>query len=295
MTIRVTSGETVSASTLAEPTRREPLADLLDRGHVLELLERGARRQPHPDLARGHRRQPSAGGEPVVAGDLVALERDPRPGRQLGREEPGIEAPRQRRRRHPARQRHEPVGPQSQVELGGDRREAGVTADQRRSGLGEHARPGSERPRGRRRPAARRLPRTAPGSPPRTTRARRPARGRHRAPGPPPRPTRIDRRSRAGDASASSTRPPGKTCMSGANAIDGGRRVSRTSNPDRPCRSRTTVAAGTGTTDDGEPCQRLSTYDQSHWPGSNCQSRDGVLAKPSNSYSPWAAFIDGRV
>ena len=107
----------------AEAPRCEVLADLLDRRHALELLERRARRQPHRDLARGHRRQSGGRRQPGVAGHLVAFERDARAGRQLGREEPCIEPPRKGRRRDPARQWHQPVGVQAQVELRGDRPE----------------------------------------------------------------------------------------------------------------------------------------------------------------------------
>ncbi len=49
-----------------------------------------------------------------------------------------------------------------------------------------------------------------------------------------------------GSRSTSSTRPPGKTWTSGANAIDAGRCVSSASRPSTPWRSRTTVAAGFG-------------------------------------------------
>ncbi len=49
-----------------------------------------------------------------------------------------------------------------------------------------------------------------------------------------------------GSASAASTRPPGNTCTSGANAIVVGRWVSSASRPAGPGRSSTTVAAGRG-------------------------------------------------
>ena len=62
-------------------------------------------------------------------------------------------------------------------------------------------------------------------------------------------PDSMDRAARSGSVSAASTRPPGKTCMSAAKAIDDGRWVSSTSSPVRPARSRTTVAAGCGTTE----------------------------------------------
>ncbi len=58
----------------------------------------------------------------------------------------------------------------------------------------------------------------------------------------------TDRAARPGSASAASTRPPGNTCMSGANAIVAGRCVSSTSSPRGPGRTKTTVAAGRGTT-----------------------------------------------
>ena len=44
--------------------------------------------------------------------------------------------------------------------------------------------------------------------------------------------------------STSSTRPPGKTCMRGANAMVVARRMMNVSSPSSPSRSSTTVAAG---------------------------------------------------
>ena len=57
-----------------------------------------------------------------------------------------------------------------------------------------------------------------------------------------------DARRARGRRRPASTRPPGKTCMSGANAIVDGRWVRSASSPAAPCRSRTTVAAGRGST-----------------------------------------------
>ena len=62
---------------------------------------------------------------------------------QLGGEEPGVEPARQRRRRHPARDRDEPVGPERQVELGGEGLEPDLPADQGRARGTEH--PGRRR------------------------------------------------------------------------------------------------------------------------------------------------------
>ena len=75
---------------------------------------------------------------------------------------------------------------------------------------------------------------------------RRPAPDPRRAAPPPPPPTGPTAPPDAGSASATSTRPPGNTCMSGANAIVAGRCVSRTSSPRGPGRTSTTVAAGRG-------------------------------------------------
>src|SRR5437667_11156421 len=78
--------------------------------------------------------------------------------------------------------------------------------------------------------------------------------GERRPPGSPPSRTKAsrgvtaDRTTSRGSASAGSTAPPGKTCMSPANAIDAGRCVSRTSRPPGPGRMSTTVAAGRGST-----------------------------------------------
>ena len=59
---------------------------------------------------------------------------------------------------------------------------------------------------------------------------------------------RTERPARPGAASSGSTRPPGKTWASDANAIVVGRCVRRTSSPAEPGRSRTTVAAGRAST-----------------------------------------------
>ena len=171
--------------------------------------------------------------EPRVRRDLVALERRLRAGRQHRGEEARIEPARHRRRRDPARQRDEQVGPQAQVEVVGERREA----SSRRGRAPSEPRGSAPRPRlgradvgeqdaglleeladrgdvGRQGRPGREVAAERRGAP-------RPARGR----------PRDERRRRA---SAGSTRPPGKTCTSGANAIVAGRWVSRTSSPAAP-------------------------------------------------------------
>ena len=116
---------------LAEPARRQAGPDLLDRADELELLECRARRDPHRQLAVGHRAQPARRRQPGVTGDLVSLERDVCAGRQLGDEEARVEAARQGRWRHPSRERRQEVGPQRQVKVQGDLGEARVAAHQR--------------------------------------------------------------------------------------------------------------------------------------------------------------------
>ncbi len=131
-----------------------------------------------------------------------------------------------------------------QVELRGQRLEMDLHRRPARCG----PRGWSPRTRRRCRRAGRRPPRRPRGSrrctwrsPGSAARRRRARRGRLLG-------EMTERATRLGWASAGSTRPPGKTWTSGANAIDGGRRPSSTSGPDRPGRSRTRVAAGRGST-----------------------------------------------
>ena len=118
---------------LAERSRRQPVADLLDRTGVLELLEGRARRQPHGEPTGGHRRQRVRRAQPRVGRHLVALERRLRAGWQGRGEEPRVEPARHRRRRHPARQRDEPVGPQPQVEVVGQLGQGRLATHERRA------------------------------------------------------------------------------------------------------------------------------------------------------------------
>ena len=117
--------------------------DVVERPRVLKLLERGARRQPHPERAAGHRRERFGRRDPAMIRHLAALERDRRPRGQRRREEPGIEASSQRRRGYPAREGHEQVGSKPQAEVRGQRAELRLTRDQRRPS-------GSRRPAGHR-------------------------------------------------------------------------------------------------------------------------------------------------
>ena len=150
------------------------------------------------------------------------------PSGNVCREEPRVESALHDRRRDPARQWHEEIGAEAQVELLGDRRERVRRRQQpiaRRRQV--HARPDGPR-------AARRPPRTPRGWPPRARPAPRSAPGPRRAPPRPRRRSMMERASSRGSASAASTRPPGNTCMSGAKAIDAGRWVSSTSSPAGP-------------------------------------------------------------
>ena len=118
---------------LVEPSRRKTLAHVPDRRDVFELLERGARRQPEAHTPVGHRFQRLGRTHPRVADDFPALERRLGAFGQLGDEEPRIETAWERRRRHPAGQRHETIRAEAQVEVLRDRRE--------RSGPREQLRP----------------------------------------------------------------------------------------------------------------------------------------------------------
>ena len=96
-----------------EGTGREVLADVVERRRERELLERRARRHPQDDPPVGHRGEGVARAEPLVRGDLAALERRHRAAGQGRREEPRVEASRARDRGDPARERHEQVGPEA--------------------------------------------------------------------------------------------------------------------------------------------------------------------------------------
>ena len=111
-----------------------------------------------------------------------------------------------------------------------------------------------------------------------------------------------------GSASAASTRPPGNTIIPAANAIVDGRRVSRTSSPPAPGRSRTTVAAGrgvdrlardrrrtaahpgqaspVGVARGRRPSAKSSAKASRTRPGSTSQSRAGSRRKPSRLVEP---------
>ena len=138
ISIRVTSSARLARRRRARAARRQALADLVERGRRARAAGASARRQPHRETALGHR---------VERVGRAAATRAPRPrrlraialraGRQLGREEPGVEPARHRRRRHPARERDEQSVRSVQVELCGQRLE-------RRS----RRRPGPPAPRG---------------------------------------------------------------------------------------------------------------------------------------------------
>ena len=214
---------------------------------MLELLEGRARRQPHGEPTGGHRRQRVRRAQPRVRRHLVALERGLRAGWQDRGEEPGIEPARHRRRRHPARQRDEPVGPQPQVELVGDLDQGRLAAHERRARRPDPRLAIPARTR-RRRPAARPPPRTARGSRRRGRRGPAPARGRRRAPRR-PRPARWPTARRARPRH----RPdrPGRPGRRGRPARTPSSRAGGSAAPrarPRPSRSRTTVAAGRGST-----------------------------------------------
>ena len=202
---------------------------------------------------------------------LVAEQADLGAGRELGGEEPGVESARQSGRGDPARQRDEAIGPQPEAQRLDHRGEGardveqlgagdleGAVVDGRVGGRGGGARwrpRRQRRPRRPRRPAGRRSPRTSRGSA--AMNAAIAATGSMS----PPRAAaassadRTDRAISRGSASAASTRPPGKTCISGAKAMVAGRWVRRTSRapPSTPAapstgRSSTTVAAARGAT-----------------------------------------------
>ena len=110
---------------------------------MLELLERAARREPQRQPALGHRGQRIGRTLPVVGDDLAAFERDRRTVGQGRGEEPGIEPARQGRRRHPARQRDQAIGPQPEVELGGHRGKRRRAREQGRAGSRHAVGPGA--------------------------------------------------------------------------------------------------------------------------------------------------------
>ncbi len=226
---------------------------------MLELLEGAARREPHRQPAVGHRRQRIGRTLPVVGDDLAALERGRRAVGQRRGEEPGIEPARQGRRRHPARQRDQAIGPQPEVELGGERRQRSSRPRAAPSGQPPRGRAGRSCP-----PAARRPPRTARGSRPRGRPAPAPARGRRRArrrPRPPiassaPRaqgPRRRRRPGRRGRRARPARRPSspagGSAAPPARPAPDGAGRRSRRgavqpARPARPARRSPAVSAG---------------------------------------------------
>ena len=194
----------------------------------------------------GHRVERVGRTDPLMLDHLVAFERGARAGGQLRGEEPGVEPSWIGRRRHPARERDQQVRPKRQVELLRKRREPDLPTDQGRSGRAE-TRPGTETS------AAGHVRQEHPGLLERFADGGDEGGDRRRGGRSPPSATAasagesVDRAMSAGSASAGSTRPPGKTCMSGANAIDAGRRPRSTSRPRRPGRRSTTVAAGRGT------------------------------------------------
>ena len=231
------------ASDRAERAGRQALADLVEGRHVLELLEGRARRQPQRQPAGGHRVERVGRAQPGVGGDLVAFEGRRRPVGQGGREEPGIE---------PAREGSGVTQRESGTSRSVRSRRSSASASSGKVDVAAQQRP-SVPPRRRppmrsSRRGGRRPPRTARGSR-RGTRRGRPAASRS-----PPSASaasaaeRTERPARPGAASSGSTRPPGKTCTSAANAIVAGRCVRRTSSPAEPGRSRTTVAAGRAST-----------------------------------------------
>jgi hypothetical protein len=116
---------------LAEGPGRQSRADRLERVGMLELLEGRARRQPQVEPTFGHRRQGIGRAHPGLFDHLVAFERGHGPNGQFGDEEPRIEAARQRRRRHPSGERHQPVRPEREIELGGERREPDLARHER--------------------------------------------------------------------------------------------------------------------------------------------------------------------
>ena len=218
-------------------TGRDPGDDLVEP--VPRARAAGASRRSAPTSRPRPRPSPRARRAAVSqrwSTTSLGLERRLGAGRQLRGEEPRVEAAGHDRRRRPVRDRGEPVG-------------------------AEHAGRAPRRPRrGSSRPAssARRAPATAAASgarPSRRSASSTPASSKSSriaaianggSPASPEALAVIARSTSRSSASAASTRPPGNTNRSPANAIDDGRWVSRISGAPRPGRSRTTVAAGVG-------------------------------------------------
>ena len=99
-----------------ETARCESLADLVDRTDPFKVLERGARRDPHLDLAGGHRVEGGVGCRPAMCRDLCADECRLAARGQLGGEEAGIEPPGVCGRRYPASDRGQGAGVEPQIE-----------------------------------------------------------------------------------------------------------------------------------------------------------------------------------
>ena len=95
--------------------RHDPLPDFREPRHVLELLERRARRDPHREVTRGHRIERGTRRLPAMADDLVRLERRLGAVRQLGSEEPRVEPAGHDRRRRPVADRGEEIRSQPEI------------------------------------------------------------------------------------------------------------------------------------------------------------------------------------
>ena len=115
--------------------------DVAEVRHVLELLERRARRDPQRQIALGHRLERVGTAEPALVDDLLARDGGHGPEGQLRGEEPGVEAAGQHRRRRPREIGTSQSVPERQVELGGEGLEPDLARDQ--GGAGGTGTPGA--------------------------------------------------------------------------------------------------------------------------------------------------------
>ncbi len=83
---------------------------------MLQLLERRARRDPHREVARGHRLERGPRRLPAMPDDLVRFECRLCTVRQLGDEESRVEPAGHDRRRRPVADRREEIRPQPEIQ-----------------------------------------------------------------------------------------------------------------------------------------------------------------------------------